>query len=307
MKYIIILVLSVILFQINCAQNRAKQLNQLSQYPSPMVENTRLHERVQIQNLPGVNFDIDYLLHKPVQVFIPDKIANSENVNLLIHFHGASFVSKYAVYYAKKPVILINVNLGSGSSAYEKPFSDSYKFDIILETVKKRLTKRYSNFNKFEKIIISSFSAGYGAVRAILKEPGNFDKIDGLILLDGLHTDYVPDHMALANGGKLNTEKLRDFHCFADHAVIGKKRLLITHSEIFPGTYASTTETAEYLIESLSLRRSPVLKWGPMGMQQISECIQNKFWVFGYAGNSAPDHIDFFHSLHYFLNFILEN
>jgi hypothetical protein len=39
------------------------------------------------------------------------------------------------------------------------------------------------------------------------------------------------------------------------------QRVMVTHSEIFPGTYASTTETANYLLQQLHLARRPVPKW----------------------------------------------
>jgi hypothetical protein len=34
-----------------------------------------------------------------------------------------------------------------------------------------------------------------------------------------------------------------------------------------------------------------------MGLQQLSEARAGKFLVMGYAGNSAPDHVDQLHSL----------
>jgi hypothetical protein len=77
--------------------------------------------------------------------------------------------------------------------------------------------------------------------------------------------------------------------------------LLITHSEIFPGTFASTTETANYLLEKVGLPRRPVLKWGPLGMQQTSEAGNGRLRVLGFAGNSGPDHIDHFHAMYGFL------
>jgi hypothetical protein len=77
----------------------------------------------------------------------------------------------------------------------------------------------------------------------------------------------------------------------------GRKRFLLTHSEIFPGTYASTTETADFLLKQLGVKRRPILKWGPMGLQQLSEARRGKFLLMGYAGNSAPDHVDQLHSL----------
>jgi hypothetical protein len=90
----------------------------------------------------------------------------------------------------------------------------------------------------------------------------------------------------------------------ARDAITGKKRAIVTHSEIFPGTFASTTETADYLLGQLKIARRPVLKWGPMGLQQLSESRAGKFLLLGYAGNSAPDHVDQLHSLPEYLKWL---
>src|SRR5690606_9999169 len=90
---------------------------------------------------------------------------------------------------------------------------------------------------------------------------------------------------------------LTEFTAFARAATAGEKRFLITHSEIFPGTFASTTETADWLLTQLGLRRTAVLQWGPRGMQQLSSVQAGGFEMLGYAGNSAPDHVDHLHAL----------
>ena len=73
--------------------------------------------------------------------------------------------------------------------------------------------------------------------------------------------------------------------------------MLVTHSEIFPGTYASTTETADWMLGALGLTRQPTLTWGPRGMQQLSEAQAGRFALLGFAGNSAPDHVDHQHAM----------
>ena len=80
--------------------------------------------------------------------------------------------------------------------------------------------------------------------------------------------------------------------------------MIVTHSEIFSGTFASTTETADYLAGQLGLRRRALLRWGPMQTQQLSETRAGKFLSIGYAGNSAPDHVDQLHSLPEYLRWI---
>ena len=73
--------------------------------------------------------------------------------------------------------------------------------------------------------------------------------------------------------------------------------MLVTHSEIFPGTFASTTETADYMLRALGVRRTAVLKWGPRGMQQLGEAAAGGFLLLGFAGNTAPDHVDHLHAM----------
>ena len=80
-------------------------------------------------------------------------------------------------------------------------------------------------------------------------------------------------------------------------AAAGRKRFTITHSEIFPGTYASTTECTDWLLGQLGLRRRAVLAWGPMGLQQLSDARAGRFHLMGFAGNTAPDHVDQLHAL----------
>ncbi len=63
----------------------------------------------------------------------------------------------------------------------------------------------------------------------------------------------------------------------------------------------STTETSDYLLKELGVARTAVLAWGPVGMQQVSEAESGGFRVLGFAGNSAPDHVDHLHGLAAFL------
>ena len=122
-------------------------------------------------------------------------------------------------------------------------------------------------------------------------------RVDAVLLLDGMHTSYVPEGQPLAAGGTLDTTNLIAFAAFARAAMRGEKRFVVTHSEIFPGTFASTTETADWLLHSLELVRTPVLTWGPRGMQQLSEIRAGRFELLGFAGNSGPDHIDHLHAM----------
>ena len=276
----------------------------MNQFPSPMADAIRAHERIEETDISGLSIILENTLSKPVEVYVADEVYDFQRIDLLIHFHGSSYVPMYAVAHSEHPFILAAVNLGSGSSVYENAFQGESIFLKMVEAIRRTVSERESAGIEFSRIYLSSFSAGYGAVRAILKNHESV--IAGIILLDGLHTDYIPESRVLAQGGALEEEELSHFVRFARLAMDGKKKFLITHSEIFPGTYASTTETADYILRSLDLRRHPVLRWGPAGMQMLSETRAIGLTILGFAGNSAPDHVDHFHGLPMFLKMFLD-
>jgi hypothetical protein len=271
-----------------------------SQNPSPMVEHTREHGRISESELPGEVRSLDLGLRRPVRLFVPEG-TDLERAKLLVHFHGAAFIPEYAVSEVDAPYVAATVHIAPGSSVYERAFEDPAAFDSLLAAVSRELSGLAGAPVTFEDVTLSAFSAGYGAIRALLRQPGHFERADAVLLLDGLHTGYEPPRVVLDQGGRLEAAKLEPFVRFARAAVAGEKRFLITHSEIFPGTFASTTETADYLLEQLGLQREAVLRWGPLGMQQLSQVLCRGFAVQGFAGNSAPDHIDHFHGMYSFL------
>jgi hypothetical protein len=257
---------------------------QQAQNPSPMVEHTRAHPRLKQETPAGRREKLEL-----GTLFIPEKLKNKSKLPLFIHFHGGTWLPEVAAARVGNTAV-IAIQLGAGSGVYAKSFADRKLFEhLIVEAESKAGVK-------FSPITLTAWSAGYGAVREILKTPENYARVDRALLIDGLHTGYV--------GGKpgpqeseLEADKLEIFLQFARDAVAGRKQMIITHSEIFPGTFASTTETADWLLRQLGLKRRAVAQWGPMGAQQLSEVRVGKFLMVGYAGNSAPDHIDQLHSL----------
>jgi hypothetical protein len=274
------------------------------QNPSPMVEHSRAHERIEPRKLPGTRRSFAGPLGKPVDVFVPEGTRHAPTLRLVVHFHGSAFIPEDAVSRLGNGHLLAVVNLGQGSGVYDRAFNDPSAYDTLLNEIRREASDVLGGAMAFDHVTLAGFSAGHGAIRAILRAPQHFAKVDAVLLLDGLHTSYAPDRTVLAEGGKLDERPLEVFVRFGEAAIRGEKRLLITHSEIFPGTFASTTETSDFLVQALGLRRTPVLRWGPRGMQQLSEVRQGQLAVLGFAGNSAPDHIDQFHGMPEFLEML---
>ena len=263
-----------------------------AQNPSPMVEETRAHQRLVQKTLPGTTRSFSGPAGKPVEVFVPDRVRERDQVDLVIHFHGVAWIPEQSVAELGDRTVTAVVNLGAGSGTYDRAFADPTTFDSLLSGVTREVSAAAGRVERIGRLTLVGFSAGHGAVRAILREPRHFARVDAVLLLDGMHTSYIPEGVVLANGGAMDTTNLVAFTNFARAAMRGEKRFLVTHSEIFPGTFASTTETADWMLRALGLRRSPVLRWGPRGMQQLSEVHSGKLEVLGFAGNSAPDHVD---------------
>ena len=271
-----------------------------SQNPSPMVERTRAHARLPQQDSPGARRAFAGPIDRPVQVFVPLGV-RTRTPGLVIHFHGAAFVAETAVSRLGSNYVGATVNLAPGSGVYDRTFSDAAVFDSLLAGISREVGVAVGHPVTFPRITLVGFSAGHGAIRAILRDSSHFASVGGVLLLDGMHTSYVPEGTVVEKGGTLDERNLEAFVRFAQAAMRGEKRFVVTHSEIFPGTFASTTETSDHLIQALGLRRTPVLKWGPGGMQQLSEVRKGRLEILGFAGNSAPDHIDQYHGMPDFL------
>ena len=222
-------------------------------------------------------------------LFIPQKLLRKKRLPLLVHFHGAAWVAETAAAKDGRCAV-ISVETGEGADVYSRQFSDHALFGKILDEASRKTGIR------FGPIVVSAWSAGYGAIREILEVPADYRRVDKVLLLDGLHTDYAAGKPAES---ALDAGHLGIFLKFARDAVARRKTMVVIHSEIMPGTYASTTETADWLLARLKLTRRPLPRPapGPLGMREMSEVRAGKFRVMGYAGQTAEDHVAQFESL----------
>ncbi len=265
-------------------------LAQMVQNPSPMVEHTRTHPRLTEEHPDGRREKLDL-----GTLFLPAKLKLRSPVPLLIFFHGGTWLPEVAA--ARRRMAVIAIQVGAGSGVCARAFADPQRFPNLLREAETRAGARLA------PITLGGWSAGCGAIREILKSPEAYARVERVLAIDGIHTGYMSGKPGPLES-QLETGNLDLWLRLARDAVAGRKRLIVTHSEIFPGTYASTTETADYLLAQLGLRRTPVVRRGPMGTQQLSQVRQGKFLLLGFAGNSAPDHVDQLHSLPRYLEWL---
>jgi hypothetical protein len=264
---------------------------QQAQNPSPMVEHTREHPRLTQTSPPGRREKLEL-----GTLFIPEKVKAKTGVKLLFFFHGGDWVPEVAAARQRKMAV-ISVQAGAGSGTYTKLFEDPTRFAKLVAEAEAKSGVTFS------EVDLGGWSAGCGALRQILTDPASYARVQRVLCIDGAHAGYV-------NGtpGPLESaivpENLDSWLRFGRDAIAGKKRLILTHSEIFPGTFASTSETADYLLHAWGVSPHPVVRWGPMRTQMLSEVKAGGLTVVGFAGNSAPDHVDQLHSLPEYLSWL---
>ena len=276
------------------ATPQGRALAQQAQNPSPMVEHTREHPRLQPETAAGRREALDV-----GTLFLPDRLKlkphQAKPVPLLVVFHAGTWLPEVAASSAKAAVI--TVQAGAGSGAYAAAFADPRRFPSLLDEAERKAGVR------FRPITLAGWSAGCGAIRELLRQAESAARVDRIVAIDGVHAGYVDGKPGPLESA-LEAANVEPWISFAREAMAGRKRLLITHSEIFPGTYASTTETADYLISNLGLKRRAVLQWGPMRTQRLSDTRAGRLRIQGYAGNSAPDHVDQLNALPEFLRMV---
>lgn len=228
-------------------------------------------------------------------LFLPANLKVTDGMPILVHFHGGTWHPEVAA--ANSGIAVISIHAGEGSGVYAREFADTRRFGALLREAEAKAGV------KFGRIALTAWSAGYGSVREILAVPEYYERVDCVLLIDGLHAGYVGDARP---GSNLVEAQLAIFLKFARDAVAGAKRMIITHSEIAPGTFASTTETANCLLDQLGLCRRAMIRSGPMGTRQLSEAGAGRFLVLGYAGDSAPDHVAQLESLPVFSGWLLD-
>ncbi|WP_237245509.1 MULTISPECIES: hypothetical protein [Sorangium] len=234
-------------------------------------------------------------------ITIPSSFSSADGAyDLVVHFHGINDVVQAGFERAGLNAVVMIINMGISSAAYETRFSIRSYLPVLLAKAQTAVEARGLRDARLRRVALSAFSAGYGAVRGLLNQPGFADKVDAVLLLDGIHTGYMPiDH-------SLDMERLKPFGRFAELAAAGKKLMSITHSEITPvGDYAGTHESTDALLKLTGAQRSPSAGADAQAVYDLtgtsgeakprfvplSEAHRGAFHVRGYPGTQKPDHV----------------
>lgn len=233
-------------------------------------------------------------------VILPPSFTSEDGAyDLVVHFHGHTKLVEESFTHAGVNAVLAVVNLGVGSAPYDAQFSSRYALQAVLDRAQATLEKRGLKHAKLRRLALSAFSAGYAAVRGVLNQPALADRVDAVLLEDGIHTGFMPRDHSLDEG------RLAPFLQFAEQAAAGKKLFSITHSEITPNAdYAGTHVTTDAILAHVGVERVPggeapelpalaslvnvakIVEFAP-----LSEATKGSLHVRGFAGTEKADHV----------------
>lgn len=208
--------------------------------------------------------------------------------DIVVHFHvGKPIEPEYRASSLRAAVVFADHGLYAKAynEAYEDPQRFSGVIDEALRTVRDRLGRPEMHP---ARIALVAWSAGYGAVRKVLAQ--GVVPIDAIVLLDGLHASYRGPW----RNRKPDPKDVAPFVDFAKAAARGDKLMVVTHSAIVPGDYASTTETADMLLDALDVARTPLdgdESEGESGLRPTSRADIGDFHLRAFAGDTKEVHV----------------
>ncbi len=270
---------------------RAKHLSRIARSVQP--ENSTKPAKTKLAPTPCNMADPGYGIYYPWvknldmgRMLMPKRgaLTADNGFDVMIHFHGGNAVRKMIADSARG-IFVVGIDLGAGSGAYGRPFSDPDVFKNLLSGIERGVAEYTGKPSAhIRRLGLTGWSAGYGAIRAILRQPSG-KRVDAVVLLDGLHSNYDDE-----NPSGLRASQLKPFVQFAKRAANGGKFMFVSHSSIIPPGYASTTETAHYLTDKLGVRvSSSSAKDSPL-LSRYEQAQSGGFLMRGYYGEGKDDH-----------------
>ena len=223
------------------------------------------------------------------RLFIPSTYQHrpGDVADLLVHFHGDKQVVWNNARYARLNSIIVTVNYSGLSSAYSTPFSNASLFQTLLDEAltKVRAQTDFAGTLTWDQLGVSSFSAGYGAVREILKSASYRSAIDALLAADSLYATTAGD------GTPLDSQMV-DYKTFAAQAKNGQKTFLFSHSQVPTYTYESTAECGDELLQSLGISPQSVNYNGLGTLNFYRQAVSGNFRLWGATGADGDSHLE---------------
>jgi hypothetical protein len=180
-------------------------------------------------------------------VYVPEACSGAYDV--VLHFHGAHPYVKELAEKAELHAVVAVYNAGNGAERYAQAFQAGGTLRSLLRQVGMAVAPLCSgDREKPRRVALSAWSAGYGATEKLITRAEDRDRVDAVLLADGLHAGFADIYRR-----QFAPNALLAFRDFGELAKRGEKLFAITHSSIATDGYASTTECSKLLLQVLNV------------------------------------------------------
>jgi hypothetical protein len=222
-------------------------------------------------------------------LLLPDRVrvGAGGTVDVHVHLKGSPESVASAVEAVDPGTLVIVVSEPGLSKAYAGPFSDPRLLRRMIDESLAIAGRRAEVPDQVRtgRLTIASFSAGYAAVRELLKHDAWFQEIDGLLFLDSIYAGYVSE-----TDRRPIPEQMADFCRFAEAASRGDKVMIVTHTRLAPAGYAGTHETADVILSHLKLDPVPQDARIADGLVTYRVARRGGFHLVGTRGDDGAEH-----------------
>lgn len=220
-------------------------------------------------------------------LLMPPDCLPGDVFDLVIFFHGSPAPLKESLARSRLRAAVLTENVGKISGDYGDRFGMEPTFEVELKLAVDLASRKCPQpGRRVGRIAVGAWSAGFAAALRWLAFPAVADRVDAVLLADGLHSALM-DRRTRA----FPPDALLQVETFARRAIKGEKLMVITHSEIETRDYASTTESSNFLLERLGLQATEARGPGPVpGMQRLTRAAAGRFVLEGYAGGEERAH-----------------
>ena len=206
-------------------------------------------------------------------VYVPDGCHDS--YDLVLHFHGAHPYVRDLIEKANLNAVVAVFNAGNGAEKYSQAYGAGGTLSSLLRQID-MATAPLCPGAKLARVALMAWSAGYAATEKLLSREEDRERVDALLLADGLHAGFTDRWKRTFAPNAL--QAFRDFGALAK---AGKKLFAITHSSIMTDGYGSTTECSRLLLKALDVHCDDDLVSGKSGT----------FSIQGFTGDDKAAHI----------------
>jgi hypothetical protein len=224
-----------------------------------------------------------------IALYVPATIAlREERFDLVVHFHGPLDTTVASMEQSDLRAAVVNVDLGPGAPLYKAAFTPPESLRSVIDFAERNLAESGRvKKGMIGRVALSSWSAGYGAVREIMKRPEDMARVEAVLLADGFFSEWSDPRRHT-----VSVDKLDDSFNFAYRASRGARLFVVTHTSLDTGVYAGPADCAVALIHELGGKLGPphvpnVDAGGPPAYAVD----MGELHVWGFGGTSWDDHL----------------